>query len=85
MNEMQWEIGPRNWGRYRFLLTVLAIVVPFSALAQDACVPTIRSAGPFQIDVSPPGHFIDVCAAPPLFFRLNSIILARCKWRKTIQ
>src|SRR5258707_10884785 len=49
-------------GRYRFLLTVLAMIVPFSALAQDACVPTIRSAGPFQIDVSPPGHFIDVCA-----------------------
>ena len=61
MNEMEWDWTPRL-GRYRFLFTVLAIIVPFSALAQDACVPTIRSAGPFQIDVSPPGHFIDVCA-----------------------
>jgi hypothetical protein len=49
-------------GRYRFLLTLIAIIIPFSALAQDACVSTIRSAGPLQIDLSPPGHFIDVCA-----------------------
>jgi hypothetical protein len=62
MNEMQWEIGLRNWGTYRFLFAVLTIIVPFSALAQDACIQTIRSAGSFQIDLSTPGHFIDVCA-----------------------
>jgi hypothetical protein len=52
MNEMQ----------RRFLLTVLAIIVPFRALAQDACVHTLRSAGPLQVDVAPPGQYVDVCA-----------------------
>src|SRR5205814_7396581 len=31
-------------------------------MAQDDCMPAIRSAGAVQIDLSPPGHFIDVCA-----------------------
>jgi hypothetical protein len=52
MNEMQC----------RFLLTLLAILVPFSALAQDACVHTLRSVGPLQVDVAPPGQYVDVCA-----------------------
>jgi hypothetical protein len=52
MNEMQCQ----------FLLAVLAMIVPFSALAQDACVHTLRSAGPLQVDVAPPGQYIDVCA-----------------------
>jgi hypothetical protein len=50
-------------GKYRVLLmwvAVMALVV--GAVAQDGCMSATRSAGPVQIDLSPPGNFIDVCA-----------------------
>jgi hypothetical protein len=48
---------------HRILLTVAVVIAqPVVAIAQDACQSTIRSAGGVQVDLSPPGHFIDVCA-----------------------
>jgi hypothetical protein len=48
---------------HRVLLTVLVGVAQSGlAMAQDACQSAIRSAGAVQIDIAPPGHFIDVCS-----------------------
>jgi len=50
----------RPW--YRFMFAIGIAIPTVCAFAQDSCVPTIRSAGTFQIDLSVPGRFVDVCA-----------------------
>ena len=47
---------------YRFIFAVGIAIATVCAFAQDSCVPTIRSAGTFQIDLSIPGRFVDMCA-----------------------
>jgi hypothetical protein len=53
----------RKYVWHRVLLTVLAGVAQSGlVMAQDACQSAIRSTGAVQIDIAPPGHFIDVCS-----------------------
>jgi hypothetical protein len=51
----------RKFSWYGVLLIATALIAR-PAVAEDACLSAIRSAGAAPVDLSPPGQFVDVCA-----------------------